>query len=90
MRDALNGKYRLLYLSPETSCGGINCLLACQKVSISMFAIDEAHCIFGVGARVPPGISIDEPAAPEISGAADCRVHGQRNARACGMTLSSN
>src|ERR1700733_12638949 len=53
MREATQGKYRLLYLSPErlARADTVDWL---RKGPISIFAIDEAHCISGGGAEVRP------------------------------------
>lgn len=42
-RDCLQGKIKLLYISPERLLAEINFLL--KDIRISLFAIDEAHCI---------------------------------------------
>lgn len=42
-RDCLQGKIKLLYISPERLLSEINFLL--RDIHISLFAIDEAHCI---------------------------------------------
>lgn len=42
-RECLMGKIKLLYVSPERLLGEIDYLF--QDIQISMFAIDEAHCI---------------------------------------------
>ena len=43
----LDGKVKLLYISPERLVGGMMQLL--QQASVSLFAIDEAHCISSWG-----------------------------------------
>lgn len=42
-RECLQGKLKLLYISPEKLLSEINFLL--KDIHISLFAIDEAHCI---------------------------------------------
>lgn len=42
-RECLQGKIKLLYISPERLLAEINFLL--KDICISLFAIDEAHCI---------------------------------------------
>ena len=50
-RDIINrcmdGKVKMLYISPERLVGGVLTIL--QNVHVSLFAIDEAHCISGWG-----------------------------------------
>ncbi len=43
----IDGKVKLLYISPERLVGGMMPIL--QQVRVSLFAIDEAHCISGWG-----------------------------------------
>ena len=42
-RECLQGKIKLLYISPERLLSELNFLL--KDIRISLFAIDEAHCI---------------------------------------------
>lgn len=42
-RECIQGKTKLLYISPERLLAEINYLL--RDINISLFAIDEAHCI---------------------------------------------
>ncbi len=42
-RDCIQGKIKLLYISPERLLSEINFLL--RDIKIALFAIDEAHCI---------------------------------------------
>ncbi len=50
-RDIINrcmeGKVKMLYISPERLVGGVLTIL--QNAKVSLFAIDEAHCISGWG-----------------------------------------
>lgn len=42
-RDCLQGRIKLLYISPERLMGEVNFLL--KDINVSLFAVDEAHCI---------------------------------------------
>ena len=48
----LNGKTKLLYVAPE-SLTKDEYVEFLRTVKISFYAVDEAHCISGMGARLP-------------------------------------
>ena len=51
----MDGKVKMLYISPERLVGGVLTIL--QNVRVSLFAIDEAHCISGWGHDFRPEYS---------------------------------
>src|SRR5438874_958755 len=53
MRDAENGQYRLLYLSPERLARA-DTISWLKRVPVAFFAIDEAHCISEWGHEFRP------------------------------------
>jgi len=52
-RDAMEGKYRLLYLSPERLARE-DTIAWLKRVPVALFAIDEAHCISEWGHEFRP------------------------------------
>src|SRR5256885_6523346 len=53
MREAENGQYRLLYLSPERLARA-DTIAWLKRVPLALFAIDEAHCISEWGHEFRP------------------------------------
>ena len=48
LRDMLRGRYQLLYVAPERlQSRGFRAV--CQKISLALVAVDEAHCVSQIG-----------------------------------------
>src|ERR1700685_1525795 len=79
MRQARDGAYRLLYLSPERIARGDTIGLV-AKSSGRLFCHQRSSLHLRVGTRIPPRIPATEPPAHAFSRSSHCRVHGQRHA----------
>ena len=78
MREAREGDYRLLYLSPERLARP-ETVEWLARVPIAFFAIDEAHCISEWGHEFRPEYRQLSSLRAEISRTADRRFHRQRH-----------
>ena len=67
MRAAMEGAYRLLYLSPERLARN-DTIAWLRRVPLAFFAIDEAHCISEWGHEFRPEYRQLSVAAPAFSG----------------------
>ena len=54
-KDIRDGVTKLLYVAPESLTKEDNVEFL-RSIKISFYAIDEAHCIIGMGSRFPTGI----------------------------------
>ena len=62
--DLSAGRLKLLYVAPERLCTG-KMLDRLAQSQVSFFAIDEAHCVEPLGARLPAAL----PAVAGVTGA---------------------
>lgn len=65
-RKVMHGDYKLLYLSPER-LGTPSFQALCQKLSISLLCVDEAHCISKWGAEFRPAYRLIGEFADHLS-----------------------
>ena len=79
MRQARDGAFRLLYLSPER-LQRADTLAWLQQVPISFFAIDEAHCISEWGHEFRPEYRQLSRLRGKFPGSSDRGVYRERDA----------
>ena len=78
-RKAIEGAYRLLYLSPERLARE-DTIGWLKRVPVSFFAIDEAHCISEWGHEFRPEYRQLSSLRRTFFGTADCGVYGKCDA----------
>ena len=71
MDDVRSGRLRLLYVAPERFVNERFCE-AIQRTAISLFAVDEAHCISRMGPQLPARLPAAGPLRPSSAGPSGC------------------